>query len=197
MTINKIITDVDILKPSAYTPEQKAGWIVKVDGMVNRDIVKSLTYTAPEYPTDGEAELLAPAPYDDMYMLFVEAQIARYQQDYEDYNNTILLFNDAFANYAKYWLRNNVPAEPKWASSAISITADVFTIANHPLHDGDRVVFRGAVPGGLWDGCEYFVINTSGSAFQISASKYGAAIALTDGGTYTMEKAAARVRNIW
>ena len=198
MTINTIITSVDSLVPNVITPETKAGWIAKVDGMVNKEIVKSLTYTEPT----GDVDLLVPTPYDDLYQLYVEAQIARYNQDYDAYNNTILAYKAAFDDYAAYHRRTNVPAEAKWASSAITVdtAADTFTILNNPLHNGERVIFRTTdeLPAPLANGYEYFVINLSGNAFQVSRYEHGAAIDITStGGTYTMEKAAARIRNLW
>lgn len=107
MTTNEIIESVDELVPNAISPERKAEWISKIDGMVNKEIHKSLSYTAPT----GDTVLLAPSPYDDMYQLYVEAQIARYLQDYDTYNNTILAYKAVYDDYAAYYRRTNVPDE--------------------------------------------------------------------------------------
>jgi hypothetical protein len=203
-TINQIISQVDEIIPNTISAEIKAGWIIEVDSLVNSEIVKGLSYAVPEFPADGDNDLLVPPPYDKVYGLYVEAQIARYMENYEGYNNNTALYNAAFDSYAAYYRRNNVPKEPKWPNTAITVSTanNTFSIANNPLKDGDRVIFRttqyGGLPEGLFNGYEYFVMNKSGSAFQVSGTEYGTAIDITStGGTYTMEKASARIRNLW
>jgi hypothetical protein len=198
-TINQIISQVDEIIPNTISAEIKAGWIIEVDSLVYTEIVKGLSYSEP----DGDAELLVPSPYDKMYGLYVEAQIARYMENYEGCNNNTALYNAAFDSYAAYYRRSNVPKEPKWPNTAITVstTNNTISIANNPLKDGDRVIFRttqdGGLPEGLFNGYEYFVINKSGSVFQVSGTEYGTAIDITSAGAaYTMEKAAARIRNL-
>lgn len=109
MTINKVIATVDALKPNVFTDEDKARWIIEVDGKVNAELVKSSTYAAPEHPADGDKTLLVPAPYDSVYEKFVYAEIALKNLDYNEYNALAVDFNDSFAEYAAYYRRTNQP----------------------------------------------------------------------------------------
>lgn len=58
---------------------------------------------------------------------------------------------------------------------------------SHGLSNGDRVRVKahanGAIPGGLSETVEYYVISASGAALQLSLTAGGAAVNLTDAGT--------------
>jgi hypothetical protein len=108
-TINTIIESVDALKPNTFSSADKAAWIITVDGRVNAEIINDAEYTAPKYPDDGDAELLVPDPYDDLYQKYVEAMIARYSLDYNEYNVLAADFNKEFDDYAAFYRRNNAP----------------------------------------------------------------------------------------
>ena len=60
---------------------------------------------------DMETELLVPAPYDEMYLRWLEAMIDYHNGEDERYNNAITLFNNAFDGYKKYYTRNHMPLE--------------------------------------------------------------------------------------
>ncbi len=78
-----------------------------------------------------------------------------------------------------------------WATSAATQTANNISwsnagdsIAIGGLTNGAQVSFAGsAIPGGLTAGVTYYVINATGSNFQVSAAQGGTAIALTSDGT--------------
>jgi hypothetical protein len=112
MTINKALEIADDLRPNAFTPDRKAEWVIAVDGRVNAEVVKATDYAAPEYPADQETELLVPSPYDDIDQIYVMAQIALYQKDYDEYNALGQTFNDQFKAYASYYNRTHSPAQP-------------------------------------------------------------------------------------
>lgn len=113
MTITDIITSVDALKPNAFSASQKAAWIIEVDGRVNAEIVKDDEYIAPVYDDEeDDSDLLVPSPYASVYHLYIEAQIARHSLNYDEYNALSEIFNAAYLDYAKYYTRTNVPAQP-------------------------------------------------------------------------------------
>jgi len=112
MTINLVIETVDELKPNVYAPERKKGWILDVEGRVNAEIVKG-TYVAPA----DDAALLVPFPYDGVYLAYIEAQIAKYQLDYNEYSLLSIAFNKLFDDYATFYIRNNEPAQPNSISN--------------------------------------------------------------------------------
>lgn len=202
MTINDILEDVDGIVPNPFTPEQKAKWIIEVDGRVNSEIVRSISYLPLVYPAAQDTVLLAPSPYDGLYQTYVEAMIAKYNKDYGEFNNLITLFNATFEDYASYYISQNRHTEPRWTAIAIDAAADTLSISNNPLNNGDKVTFGiftgGAIPEGIQAGYVYYVIEKSGNLFKLSGSKNGAAIDITaDGTSYYMEKVTPSVSNLW
>ena len=64
------------------------------------------------WPADGDMPLLAPAPSDRLYDLWLTAQLEFALQEYAGYNNTISLFNEASQAFAA-WFRRRFPGKPR------------------------------------------------------------------------------------
>ena len=117
MTIAEAISKVDALKPNTFTPEDKVGWLSTLDARVKSQIIDTHECNQPFYfygydsLADQETELLVPAPYDEMYLRWLEAMIDYHNGEDERYNNAITLFNNAFDGYKKYYTRNHMPLE--------------------------------------------------------------------------------------
>ncbi len=65
---------------------------------------------------------------------------------------------------------------------------DIVTAYDHPFADGDQIQLSttdGDLPGGLATDTPYFVRDTSGNTFKLSATSGGSAIDITDTGTGT------------
>ena len=54
-------------------------------------------------------ELIVPAPYDDIYIKWLEAQIDYANGEYGKYNNTITMYNNAYLAFAKAYNREHLP----------------------------------------------------------------------------------------
>ncbi len=115
MTINEAITQIDSLKVNTYIPADKIGWLSRVDTMIKKNIIdthegsESVLFAGYTEGTDLETVLLVPAPYDELYIRYLEAQIDYTNGEYAKYNNSILMFNAAYQAYANYYNRNNMP----------------------------------------------------------------------------------------
>lgn len=72
-------------------------------------------------------------------------------------------------------------------NSTLTVNASTNTIdwgSTHGFNDGDPVVFNGSpAPGGLTAGQTFYVINGSGSTFQLSATPFGEVVDITSAGT--------------
>ena len=107
MTPNKVIEIVDRLKPNSYNEEDKLRWINELDGMVQRLVIQEDKIKQYAYPADMDTELLVPAPFDDVYSLYLQAKIDFYNREYSNYNNSATMFEIRYDEYKKDYIRHN------------------------------------------------------------------------------------------
>lgn len=115
MTITEAITQIDTIKPNAYSPNEKISWLSRLDGMVKRLIIdtheggEGIIFGGYDSETDLDTELLVSAPFDDIYLRWMEAQIDYANAEFPKYNNSILMFNAAFEMFSNHYNRNHMP----------------------------------------------------------------------------------------
>ena len=115
MTIAEAISKVDALKPNTYTPEDKVDWLSALDSRVKSQIMDAhishchIHFYGYDSVLDQETELLVPAPYDEMYLRWLEAMIDYHNSEDDRYNNAITLFNNAYEGYKKHYTRTHMP----------------------------------------------------------------------------------------
>lgn len=116
MTIIEAINRTDELKPNTYPKEQKIAWLSKLDWMIKRFIIdthegaEKCAFDGYTSKTKDKTELLAPAPFDEMYQRWLEAQIDLANGEYDRYNVAILQFNTEYEQYELYYNRMHQPA---------------------------------------------------------------------------------------
>ena len=119
MKIIEAINRIDSLKHNTYSNNEKVAWLSRLDSMVKRLIIdthedgEGITFTGYDDTTDPETELLVPAPFDEMYLRWLEAQIDYTNGEYDKYNNSILMYQTAYDGYANYYNRNHMPKGKK------------------------------------------------------------------------------------
>ena len=120
MTIIEAINRIDALKHNTYTQIDKIAWLSRLDAMVKKQIIDThegaddVTFTGYDATTDLQTELLVPAPYDEVYLRWIEAQIDYHNGEYEKYNNSIEMFNTAYEGYQNYYNRTHMPKGKKF-----------------------------------------------------------------------------------
>ena len=112
MTIMDVIYRVDELKPNGYSQLDKIKWLTSLDGVIKSEIIdtheggEDIVFSGYTDDQDLTTVLLVPAPYDDIYLRWIEAQIDYANGEYGKYNNSLVAFNDAYTLYQKYYNRN-------------------------------------------------------------------------------------------
>ena len=115
MKLIEAINAVDALKHNTYSREDKIRWLSGLDGMVKRQIIDThITEELVEYGgydknTPPDTELLIPAPYDELYVWWLSAQIDYHNGEFLRYNNSVTLFNTGYSVYAELFHREHKP----------------------------------------------------------------------------------------
>lgn len=115
MTIGEAISRVDRLKYNVFSLGEKQQWLGELEAMLKRQILDThgpgLSYTPIGDTTPPETELLAPEPFDTLYIQWLEARIDLYNGETERYNASIMLFNHQLAAFARWYHRSFPPKD--------------------------------------------------------------------------------------
>lgn len=103
MTVQEAINWVDEKKHNVYSREDKVNWISQVEAMA-----AELAVRHGEKPAEIDEELSVPAPYDRLYLRWLEAQIDYANQEYLKYNNAMAVFNALWTDYANWFCRGHI-----------------------------------------------------------------------------------------
>ena len=117
MTIHEVLALVDDLKPNNVSTERKIGWLNDLDRRVFDDLFArherdaSTPETFPGYTeeTDKETVLLIPDPYGEVYRWFLEMQIDLVNMEMAKYNNSMMLYDGAWKDFAGMYHRTHMP----------------------------------------------------------------------------------------
>lgn len=115
MTILEAINRVDTTKPNSYTQTEKVDWLSTLDGIIKKEIIdtheggENIVFEGYTPDTSLDTVLLVPAPYDDIYIRWLESRIDYANGEYGKYNNSATAYNTALETYSLYYNRNNMP----------------------------------------------------------------------------------------
>jgi len=110
--LQEVISRIDEDKLNSYDEPKKTLWINAVNKLIHTDIHKSTeAYTDITYPDSQDTELLVSTPYDSLYDYYVYAMIDFLNMEFQSYNNYMEMYNSTYNEYAKHYLRNNMPAQ--------------------------------------------------------------------------------------
>lgn len=119
MTIIEAINEIDSLKHNTYTQSDKVRWLSRLDAMVKRLIIDThenaddFAFKGYDEDTDMDTELIVPAPFDEMYIRWLEAQIDYANGEYNKYNTSITMYQTAYDGFANYYNRTHMPLGSK------------------------------------------------------------------------------------
>ena len=83
MKLIEAIQKIDELKHNTFSTGEKISWLSSLDGNIKTLTIdthfgEKTEFTGYYEETDGDTVLLVPAPWDDLYLYWLEAQIDYY-----------------------------------------------------------------------------------------------------------------------
>lgn len=115
MKIIDAINEIDALKPNTISQSDKIRWLSQLDGRIKNEIIDThvggerIEFNGYGDSTPTDKELLVSAPYDVVYVRFLDAQIDYANGETRRYNNSSALYNVAYRDYEKYYNRTHLP----------------------------------------------------------------------------------------
>ena len=115
MTIMEAMHRIGTVKPNGYDQALKIKWLSTLDGIIKKEIIdthegaENVVFNGYTVETNLLTELLVPAPYDDIYIRYLEMQIDYANGEYGKYNNSKVMFNTAYSDFEKYYNREHMP----------------------------------------------------------------------------------------
>ena len=113
MTMIEAIGRLDALRHNTFRQEEKIQWLSQVDGLVYQEVISTHEGGTDFRPYDAqtplEQELLVPAPYDELYLHYLEAQMDYYQGEADRYNRAMGMFQSVLTAYINYYNRTHLP----------------------------------------------------------------------------------------
>lgn len=119
MTIIEAINRIDTLVPNRYELVEKVRWLSTLDGIIKAELidtheVNDVDFSGYNENTNLNTVLLVPAPYDQIYIFWLESQIDYWNKEMGKYNNSIIMYNTAYSDYEKYYNRTHMPRGKKY-----------------------------------------------------------------------------------
>ena len=120
MTIMEAITRIDTIKPNSYSQKEKIQWLSTLDGIIKTEIIdthnggEAVKFDGYTEETNLTTKLLVPAPYDEIYLFWLESKIDYWNGETGKYNNSINMYNAAYSTYERYYNRTHMPKGKKF-----------------------------------------------------------------------------------
>ncbi len=115
MTLMDAIHKIDTLKPNSYRLADKIKWISTLDGIIKTEIIdthhdgEDKAFGGYTEDTELTTLLLVPAPYDEIYLFWLESKIDYFNGETARYNNSISMYNEAYSAFERYYNRTHKP----------------------------------------------------------------------------------------
>lgn len=115
MKIIEAINRLDALKFNTYSQNDKIKWLHVID-MALKSMIFDNCEDSPAADFHGytedtplDTELLVPAPFDELYLRWMEAQIDYHNGEMDKYNNSISLYNAMYRAFGDYYIQHHKP----------------------------------------------------------------------------------------
>lgn len=117
MQIIEAINLIDASKPNTYEQVEKIRWLSNLDLTIKREIIDTheggdkVVFDGYTDNTPTDTELLVPAPYDEIYIKWLEAQIDYANGEYNKFNASMSMYNTYLTSFTNYYNRNHMPIQ--------------------------------------------------------------------------------------
>lgn len=168
-TLQQALTRIDTICPNAWDDAAKLLWLNECESMIQTRILGTAPEACITYDADTARStvLLVPAPFDRLYVYYVIAMCDYAAHETAHYADSMMLFNAALDEYAKWYQRTNgtAAATPGAAAQIAANSAARHMHENKGVLDGITAAKTAA-----WDGKAGTAAATQSAAGLMSAA---------------------------
>lgn len=95
MTRNEVLAQIREIQPGEYSDARLLQLVDECDQKIYRELLDGYLIR------ESQGELVAPPPYDKLYVWYALSQIYLMQQDIGGYNNAMMYFNAMWDEYGR------------------------------------------------------------------------------------------------
>lgn len=107
MKVGEAIAKIQKLKLDIYGDEILTSWLSELDGKYSIELMGQEEPASYQYPKDAETELVVPAPYTNVYELYLIAMIDWHNREMQSYENDKTMFTQADAEFRAWYRRTH------------------------------------------------------------------------------------------
>ena len=128
-TLQQALTRIDTICPNAWDDAAKLLWLNECESMIQTRILGTAPEACITYDADTARStvLLVPAPFDRLYVYYVIAMCDYAAHETAHYADSMMLFNAALDEYAKWYQRTNGTAAATPGAAAQAAQTDRIT----------------------------------------------------------------------
>lgn len=122
MTVREVIAMVDDVKPNAFETATKVKWLDALEGTLASEVFLMAPPDVEQLRLSKDRldqELLIGPPYDDIYELWLEAQIDKANGEYNKYQNTMQFYNARRGDFVTWFCQTWDPVQGYMKEEAI------------------------------------------------------------------------------
>ncbi len=119
MTPAEAIARADALRPNSFSYAQKLAWVSALDAAVTAEVINThdggewVDFKGYSEESAPRTELLIPAPYDEVYLRYIEAQMDYSNGEYDRFNNSNAMYAAALGAFVNHYNRTHMPLSTK------------------------------------------------------------------------------------
>lgn len=116
MTVNEVLDTIDEIQPTSISREMQTSWLRQLDMELYQNVIathEGAEDMAPSAGMDETSELLVPAPYDAIYVHWLQSRIDYTLGEYGRYNNSNAMFEADRTAFANWYNRTHMPLQVK------------------------------------------------------------------------------------
>ena len=114
MTIQQALERLDSLQHNTYSDSDKLLWLSRLEARVRQELLgEHAPFSGYGADTDRGTVLLLDAPYEELYLLYLQAQIHYHDEEFERCNNAMALFQTLWDSCRNHHNRSCPPRGEK------------------------------------------------------------------------------------